>query len=138
MPLKRSLSDLRAIPAQDFATDGCLDPTAFLVELKDSPPHKKQALIAPSMPTLLPPSPPVDEPVKPAPILALPNEILLDVIALVASHSHKDALAFSSTCKTIRVVVSISSTPFFCLFGWLLEREKFPYQNSLRYKLHCI
>lgn len=117
MPLKRSLSDLRAIPAQDSAPDGCLDPTAFPVELKDSPPHKKQMLIATSMPTLLPPSPPVDEPVKLAPILALPNEILQDVIALVASHSHKDALAFSSTCKTIRSVVSISVARlfFFCL-----------------------
>jgi hypothetical protein len=118
MSLKRSLSvPTITTPDETAATDTRVYTTAFPVEIAHPPPHKKQMLVALSMPALLPPSPPVDEPVKLAPILTLPNEILQDVIALVAANSHTDALAFSSTCKTIRVVVSTTSKLMFFFFS---------------------
>lgn len=109
MSLKRSLPVPTTTPEETAATDTRVDTAAFPVEIAHPPPLKKQMLVALSMPTLLPLSPPVDEPVNLAPILTLPNEILQDVIALVAAHSHTDALAFSSTCKTVRIVVSTAS-----------------------------
>lgn len=69
--------------------------------------RKKPKTDGNSFDSILPPSPPSDtHDICHASITNLPNEILRQIIDIVAEQSYADVKSFSMACKTFRAVVS--------------------------------